>query len=306
MTPASEPTPVVAVAAPSPVVEVPEPSPSVELLEPFPATGAVGTSSAVGVVTIEELMELAMFRYIDFPGVGVINLEAPQLPEKVLEVATERMFAEPSNMDTITSVSKALQEYERAGGFAPAIAAEATDTALETPAAKMGPTEDASTLPPASESREASLPQSAEAAEAPAAVVETGAVEAVVGEVGASPPRPVAACADEVRALDEPAATVEERAAPEGLASAASPEIQEVEETGASLSQAVTSGEARALELACTPWASVFGTGDDSEDDEEVAARNTLDRGLNWARCAFDKLILFATSISFLIQRLSS
>jgi hypothetical protein len=40
-------------------------------------------------LTVEEVMELATCRYIDFPGVGVIDLEAPQLPEKVLEVATE-------------------------------------------------------------------------------------------------------------------------------------------------------------------------------------------------------------------------
>jgi hypothetical protein len=29
------------------------------------------------------------------------------------------MFAEPSILETIASVSKALHEYERAGGFAP-------------------------------------------------------------------------------------------------------------------------------------------------------------------------------------------
>jgi hypothetical protein len=54
-----------------------------------------------------------------------------------------------------------------------------------------------------------------------------------------------------------------------------------VEETGASLSQAAKSSEARALELACTPWVTIFGSGDDSEDEEEVAVRNTLERGLN-------------------------
>jgi hypothetical protein len=36
-----------------------------------------------------------------------------------LDVATERMFAEPSIMETIASISKALHEYERTGGFAP-------------------------------------------------------------------------------------------------------------------------------------------------------------------------------------------
>jgi hypothetical protein len=57
-------------------------------------------------------MELATCRYIDFPGVRVIDLEAPQLPEKVYEVVAERMFNEPTIMEMITSVSKALQEYK--------------------------------------------------------------------------------------------------------------------------------------------------------------------------------------------------
>jgi hypothetical protein len=42
-----------------------------------------------------------------------------------------------------------------------------------------------------------------------------------------------------------------------------------------------------------------FESGDDAEDDEEVVARNTLERGLEWARCAFDELILPATSVIF-------
>jgi hypothetical protein len=76
---------------------------------------------------------------IDFPGVGVIDLEAPRLPEKVLDVATEPMFAEPSIMETIASVSKALHEYERAGGFAPPAALEAAEGVPEGPAAVRSP-----------------------------------------------------------------------------------------------------------------------------------------------------------------------
>jgi hypothetical protein len=216
MTPASEPTPAVAVADPSLAVEVPEPSPTVEMLEPSSAEGAAGTSSAVIAVTIKEVMELATSRYIDFPGVGIIDLEAPQLPEKVLEVATERMFVEPSIMETIALVSKALHEYERVGDFALVVSTEATDGALEALVASMGPIADAG---------------------ATTAVAATGAAEAVVREVGSSPPRPVAAGADEVRALDKPAAAVQERVAPKTMTRAASPEIQEAEETGASLSQ---------------------------------------------------------------------
>jgi hypothetical protein len=145
-----------------------------------------------------------------------------------------------------------------------------------------------------------------EAPESTAAVTTTGVVEDVVGDAGSLPPRPIAAGVDEVHALDEPTTAVQERAAPEGSARAASPEIQEVEETGASLSQAARSGEARALELACTPWAAVFGSGDDSEDNEEVASRNTLERGPNEARRAFDELILPATLVSSLVRRSSS
>jgi hypothetical protein len=59
--------------------------------------------------------------------------------------------------------------------------------------------------------------------------------------------------------------------------------------------------EARTLELVCASWAASFGIGTDSEDDEEAAARNTLERGMTWARRAFDELILPATSVSFLV-----
>jgi hypothetical protein len=47
--------------------------------------------------------------------------------------------------------------------------------------------------------------------------------------------------------------------------------------------QGATSGEAQTLELACTSWATAFESGDDAKDNEEVAARNTLERELEWA-----------------------
>jgi hypothetical protein len=100
---------------------------------------------------------------------------------------------------------------------------------------------------------------------------------------------------------DEPAGAVQERAPPEGTTRAASLEIQDAEEAGAALLQGASSGEAQPLELACSSWVATSESGDDAEDDEEVAARNTLERGLNWARRAFDELILPATSVSFLV-----
>jgi hypothetical protein len=81
------------------------------------------TSSAQDALTAEEVMELATCRYIDFPGIRVMDLEAPQLLEKVFKVAAERMFNEPTIMETIASVSKALEEYKRTGGFALAVVA---------------------------------------------------------------------------------------------------------------------------------------------------------------------------------------
>jgi hypothetical protein len=60
-------------------------------------------------------------------------------------------------------------------------------------------------------------------------------------------------------------------------------------------------GEARTLELACTSWAATSGLDVDSEDDE-ATARNTLERGMTWARSTFDELILLTTSVSFLVK----
>jgi hypothetical protein len=119
-----------------------------------------------------------------------------------------------------------------------------------------------------------------------------GSVEGVVGGAGPSSPQPVAAAVEEVPVPNQPAATLQERDAPEGATRVASPqereapevttrvtspEIQEAEEnSGVALSQGVGSGEAQVLELACAPWADAFKVGNDAEDDDEAAACNTL------------------------------
>jgi hypothetical protein len=56
-------------------------------------------------------MELVTCRYIDFPGVGVMDLEVPQFPEKVLEVATERMFVKPSIMVLTVNFRQPSHEF---------------------------------------------------------------------------------------------------------------------------------------------------------------------------------------------------
>jgi hypothetical protein len=58
-------------------MEVPGPSPTVEVQGPLPTAKVAESSSARVFLTVEEMMDLETCRYIDFPGVGVIDLEAP-------------------------------------------------------------------------------------------------------------------------------------------------------------------------------------------------------------------------------------
>jgi hypothetical protein len=68
----------VAVATSSlPAVEVLGPPPVAEALGPPPTVEVAETSSAQITLAAEEVMELATCRYIDFPDVGVIDLEGP-------------------------------------------------------------------------------------------------------------------------------------------------------------------------------------------------------------------------------------
>jgi hypothetical protein len=122
------------------------------------------------------------------------------------------------------------------------------------------------------------------------------------------PPRPVAADTEsvEVRIPDKLTTVAQGSVAPETATRAASPEIQEVEKAGASLSQGVAGDEARTLELACVLWAASSRLGADSEDDEEATAPNTLERGMTWARRTFNEFILPATSVSFLVRGVAS
>jgi hypothetical protein len=211
-------------------------------------------------------------------------------------------------METIASVSKALQEYERTGGFASAAATDAEDMPSRLPQ-----------LPRLAWSRQkmrphhrtsmkigggASASRLVGATETPAPVVKPVSAEAVVGVVGTSPPSPAAVEVEgvEARVLDEPTAVEQVSGIPETTARATTLEIQVAEETGASLSQGAACGEARTLELACTSWVATSGLDADSEDDEEAAARHTLERGMTLARRAFDELIRPATSVSLLVK----
>jgi hypothetical protein len=184
------------------------------------------------------MMDLETCRYIDFPHVGVIDLEAPQLQEKEYEMAAEWRPNEPTIMETIASISRALQEYERAGSFASAVATDARDTVLAAPVTHAEPSVDASVPPRVDEGREVSSPKLVENAKTPAPVPEPSVVDPVVWEEEAPPPGPVATEAEraEARVLHEPAAVTKKSTVPETVAMATTSEIQVAEETGASLS----------------------------------------------------------------------
>jgi hypothetical protein len=81
---------------------------------------------------------MAACRYVDFPGIGTIDLDAPELPgndRELLEVVMERMFAGLMILETIGSVASVLRQYESAGGSAPPAMLEAAEGVLAESAA---------------------------------------------------------------------------------------------------------------------------------------------------------------------------
>jgi hypothetical protein len=141
-----------------PAVEVLVPSPVVGVQGPLRTAEVAESSSARVSLTVEKMMDLETYRYIDFPGVRVIDLKASQLQKKEYEAMEKWTSNEPTIMETIASVSMALQEYKRAGGFASTAATDAEDATLAVPAAHVKLTEDAFVPPQVNEGQEASPP----------------------------------------------------------------------------------------------------------------------------------------------------
>jgi hypothetical protein len=96
------------------------------------------SSPAVGAASVEDVIYMAACGYVDFPGIGTIDLLASELSSndrEMLEVAMEHMFAELSILETIASIASVLRQYESAGGSGPPAAPEATEGVLEESAA---------------------------------------------------------------------------------------------------------------------------------------------------------------------------
>jgi hypothetical protein len=209
------------------------------------------------------------------------------------------VFADPSLLDAIVLDQPAPCQDGDAGGSASSAAPEAVEGVLGESAADAKSAAIEPPLTTTGETTDAPLLQPAEAAVA-APHLRWLARSRVLSEERGH--HPLACCCFHGGGFGpiQPATVPQEHDAPEGATRAASPEIQEVRENwGAALPRDVGGRDARALELARTPWTAAFEVGDDVEDDEEAVACNTLERGLAWACRAFDELILPTTSVSF-------
>jgi hypothetical protein len=119
------------------------------------------SSTAAGVASIEGATDLSSSQYVDSPSIRTIDLDATELPSndrEILEVATEKMFTDPSILDTIASVVSALRQDEGAGGSAPPAASEVAEGGLGESAVGMESVVIASPPTPAREGTSASLP----------------------------------------------------------------------------------------------------------------------------------------------------
>jgi hypothetical protein len=267
--------------------------------------------------------DMPMSKYPSIPGIGIIDLDATELPSndrEILEIMTDLMFADPPVSgaeipeaaastdvasadagaststalipDIVVSEQPVLPQVGDVEGPAPSAASEAAEGVFEESAAG---TKSAMIVP-------LLLATRATVTAPPPLMV--GAVEEVVGVAEPSSVQPAAIAEEEEDApeMNQPTVVLQDRDASEDVARAVSQEIQETgESSGAALPQDVRGGDAWVLDLARVPWTAVFEVGDDIEDDEEAVACNTLERGLAWACHAFDELILPTTSVSSLI-----
>jgi hypothetical protein len=228
---------------------------------------ALESSAAAIAASVEGAAGTSSSRYVDFPGIGIIDLDATELPSndrEILEVATERMFVDPSILDAIASVLLVSRQDEGAGSLAPPAAPEAAEGVLEESTASSESV--VIETPPTSvgESMDAPLLQPTEAAVDALTPSVVGMIEEVIRGAGPSPSQPAATVTEEDPVPSQPVAAPEECDAPEGAIRAASPqerdtpegttratslEIQETEEnSGVALPQDVENGEAH-LEL---------------------------------------------------------
>jgi hypothetical protein len=96
------------------------------------ATASVAPeSSAAGTApSIEGAEDVSMSRYLTIPGIGVIDLDATELPRndrEILEAVTDQVFIDPSLLDAIVLEPPAPRQDEDVGGCASYATPEAAE-----------------------------------------------------------------------------------------------------------------------------------------------------------------------------------
>jgi hypothetical protein len=91
------------------------------------------SSAVVTATSIEGAANTSMSRYLDFPGIGIIDLDAIELPSndrEILEAVTEWVFADPPLLNAIASDPPVPRQDGDAGGSAPSAAPEVAEGLL--------------------------------------------------------------------------------------------------------------------------------------------------------------------------------
>jgi hypothetical protein len=93
-----------------------------------PDTSTVGTALSIG-----GAKDMLLSRYLTIPCIGVIDLDATELPindQEILEAVTDRVFTHPSLLDAIMSGPLAPRQDGDASGSASSTAQEAVEGVL--------------------------------------------------------------------------------------------------------------------------------------------------------------------------------
>jgi hypothetical protein len=91
------------------------------------------SSAAVTTALIEIAADTSTSRYLDFLGIGIIDLDTTKLPSndrEILEAVTEWVFADPSLLDAIALDPPVPRQDGDAGGSAPSAAPEVAEGVL--------------------------------------------------------------------------------------------------------------------------------------------------------------------------------
>jgi hypothetical protein len=240
----------------------------------------------------------------------IIDLDAHNLPSNdrdIYEVVQQHMLADPVELEVEASESAVLVAVAATATSAHAVVpANEEPTSGATAAGQLTPgqAKDVRGLMPLAASEAADEVHGELAAGTELTLVVpsplTARVDSAAAEApGSLSPRSAAPIYEAAPTANTSLTAPQEHDALRSVARASSPEFQETGEgSGAVQLPELEKGDAWIFDLARFSWATAFEADASAGEDEESAACHTLERGLLWARRAFDKLILPTTMVS--------